>query len=80
MAKFKIVQELTPEYQHRSLCQVLGVSPSSHFYKLQNEEYLQVLSRMEGILLPFSRCSYRRDCPIAMRTVFRHPKTRIRNE
>lgn len=55
-----MIQEISAEYSVRLLCQVLDVSPSSYYYTPQVQDDLQVLSRIEAILLRFPRYGYRR--------------------
>jgi len=55
-----MIQELSPTYPVRLLCEVLDVSPSSYYYQAQGQDDLQVLSLIEGILLHFPRYGYRR--------------------
>jgi transposase InsO family protein len=55
-----MIQEMSAEYPVLLLCQMLEVSPSSYYYKPQVQDDLQVLNRIEAILLRFPRYGYRR--------------------
>jgi putative transposase len=60
MTKREMIQSLASEYPVRRLCAILGLAPSTYYYRPLEHDDLSLLSLIEDVLLRFPTYGYRR--------------------
>jgi transposase InsO family protein len=60
MIKRQIIHGMSQEYPTRLLCGIVGLAPSSYYYRCQEHDDLGLLSLIEDVLLRFPTYGYRR--------------------